>query len=455
MTRIVIVGAGPAGMNAALALAVNGIRPVVLDEGRRPGGQIYRVPSEGLEGQARKVLGGSFPDFNRIHQRFAAARGSMDYRPQTLAWNIADGKVWTNDPSGNVEAIPYDAIILATGAIDRTLPVPGWTKPGVFTLGGAQVLLKEHGSMIGRKVLFCGSSPLLPLVAYQYHRLGGSCAGVVDTAGLTGKLLALPDLASVPGKLASGVGYLAWLASRRVPLWFGARLLAIEGDERVSGVRLRTEAGRIVTMTCDAVALGFGLAPETQLAELAGAGFRFDRELRSWIIPADADGRVQKGLYLAGDGHIVGGAEAAEAGGELAALACLADFGLPFSGTNPAALRAKIRRQRRFQRGLRQAFDWSGQAALAVGEDTVICRCENIVAAELHGALDMAIPPAELNRLKSVTRCGMGRCQGRFCEAGATALVHRHRPGALEAIGKLRVQAPVKPIWVAKAPEGD
>ena len=175
MTAIVIVGAGPAGIAAASACAAHGYRPLVIDEGRRAGGQVYRRPTGPVRVDAKRMLGAQAKGYRRVHGTFAALEGRIDYRPQTLVWTVADRRVHTLCDS-RVESHPYDALILATGATDRLIPVQGWTAPGVFSLGAAQVLLKDQGCLIGRSTVFCGSSPLLYLAALQYVRAGGAVA---------------------------------------------------------------------------------------------------------------------------------------------------------------------------------------------------------------------------------------------------------------------------------------
>src|SRR5207247_10326554 len=131
----------------------------------------------------------------------------IDYRPRTLAWAIDDRTLHTV-AGGAAATVDFDAIILATGATDRTLPIKGWTLPGVFTLGGAQVLLKEHGCLIGQRVVFCGSSPLLYLAAKQYRAMGAEIAAVLDTTPFSAKVVATPDLLMTPLTFARGLGYI-------------------------------------------------------------------------------------------------------------------------------------------------------------------------------------------------------------------------------------------------------
>ena len=445
MPEVVIVGAGPAGLSAASVLVEHGLRPVVIDEAKRPGGQAYRAPAAGLDLPMDALLGSESRKYRRLHARFAAIAGQLDHWPETLAWNVQEGKVFTVSRSG-IEALAYDALILAPGAVDRLMPVKGWTLPGVYTLGGAQVLLKDQGCLIGRRIAFCGSSPLLYLAALQCRMMGAEVVAVLDTTPFSRKIGAVPRLLASPRTLARGLAYLAKLRSRGIPVRHGVRSLEIAGAEGVEGVTYREASGEIRTLACDAVALGFGLRPEFQLAELAGSALRYDATFRQWFPVCDIDGRLAKGLYTAGDGSAIGGADAAELSGALAAYAVLEDNGASVPQAKLRSLRRRLRRLRRFQEGLASAFAWPHAWLGETQDDVIVCRCEGVTAGEVRRIARAEFGGSEINRMKALSRLGMGRCQGRFCalaaaELSAAALGRPHAD-----FGRLRGQAPVKPL---------
>ncbi|WP_435520979.1 FAD-dependent oxidoreductase, partial [Burkholderia vietnamiensis] len=173
----VIVGAGPAGVRAAEALVDAGLRPVVIDENARWGGQIYRQPPAGhaFTRGKRTLYGFDAAKADAVHRTMAALLPHVDYRPNTLAWACGTGRIDTLQ-DGREVTVPFSRLIVASGATDRMLPVPGWTLAGVYTLGGAQVALKAQGCAIGRRVVFAGTGPLLYLVAYQYAKAGAQVA---------------------------------------------------------------------------------------------------------------------------------------------------------------------------------------------------------------------------------------------------------------------------------------
>lgn len=452
MKTAVIIGAGPAGIAAADCLIAHNILPIVIDEAPRPGGQAYRSAPPELELDTAQLQGSEFPKYQRVQATAERMRAETDYRPLTLAWGVHDGELYTHGPSGTA-SINFDAMILATGATDRAFPVPGWTRPGVFTLGAAQVLLKDQGHLIGRRVVFCGSSPLLYLAALQYHLAGANVVAVLDTTAFSEKVRAFPKLAANPGTLWRGLSYMQKLRSAGIRLEQGVELteFAAASGSDVSAVTFRSRRGVVENLECDAVAVGFGLRPETQLAALMHCEFCYDPVFRQWFPVTDENGRARDGLYLAGDGAAIGGADAAEVSGRLAAFAALADLDIDVSTTEMADLRRKLARLRRFQAGLARAFSWPAAAATRLDDTTVVCRCENVTAGDIRRSIDKPFGPRELNRIKALTRCGMGRCQGRYCELAAAEIAARRLNTPLETIGKLRGQAPVKPLPVSAA----
>jgi hypothetical protein len=257
--------------------------------------------------------------------------------------------------------------------------------------------------------------------------------------------------------LAKGLYYVAWLRAHGVRLQGGVRPVQVlesagdardARDRRVTGVVWRDAQGEH-TLDCDAIGFGYALRSETQLADILGCNFTFDTLQRAWLPERDAAGRASvAGVYLAGDGAGIMGADAAEWAGERAALALLADAGTGVDAADAAraaTLESQLARTRRFRLGLERAFpfptDWAAQAP----DDLVICRCEEITAGDLRRTAQ-ATGTVEMNRLKALTRVGMGRCQGRMCALAATEILAHCTGRSPEEVGRLRGQAPIKPI---------
>lgn len=451
---IIIVGAGPAGVRAAESLVAAGRRPIVIDEGSRDGGQIYRRQPTGFHRSYATLYGSEAKRAAALHRTFQSLKDKIDYRPNSLAWNISENHLHIAQDSQS-RALPYDALIIAAGATDRLMPVRGWNRAGVYSLGGAQIALKAQACAIGRRVVFLGSGPLLYLVAAQYVKAGATLAAVLDTSPYALRLKALPKLIARPDVLLKGLALTAGLRRAGVEILTGVTPLDIDGDDAggVGSVTVRLSGGETRTISCDAVGLGYHLRPETQLADLARCDFRFDAETRQWLPEIDSAGRSSvKRVYLAGDGSRVLGADGAETAGRLAALALLQDMGHAVPRGEIVRLTKIMARMDRFRQGLVKAFPWPHEAAAALSDDTVICRCEDVTVGELR-AVAWEKGADELNRAKALIRVGMGHCQGRYCAHAAAEVVAAATRVPLEQVGRLRGQAPVKPLSIVTETE--
>lgn len=449
--RPLIVGAGPAGIRAAEVLANAGLRPLVVDEAPLGGGQIYRQRFVPDERTPRDLYGSEAGKATALHQTFAALADRIDHWPQSLVWNIGTD-VADIAVAGHNRRAAFTHLVLATGATDRVLPFGGWTIPGVFTLGGAQVALKSQGCAIGERVVFMGSGPLLYLVAWQYMKAGAQVAAVLDTAPFAAKLNLLLGLPSQPGVVLRGMRYAAELAVRGIPVRYGVQPVRVEGDARVTGLVWR-ERGKERRLACDAVGFGLGLRSETQLADLAGCRFIFDDRDRAWRPERDAAGRTSvPGVYIAGDGAGIAGADAAELAGELAGWALLEDARRPVDTARIRVLERKRAAIDRFRSILERAFPFPEAWAEELADDVILCRCEEIAIADARSAA-RRLGVVEINRLKALTRIGMGRCQGRVCGTAAAEVLASSCGRSIEAVGRLRSQAPVKPLPLDLTPE--
>lgn len=451
----VIVGAGPAGMAAAETFVGAGLRPIVLDEGERPGGQGTRRLTPLIADRSRRLFGRSGAD--RIARREAQEDDVLlrcDYRPGNMVWGVFGGKLEVLQ-DGRAYTLAHGPLLLATGAIDRILPLPGWTLPGVYALGGAQVALKRHGCLIGQRTVFAGSSPLLYLGAAQYLRMGARNIVVLDTTPLSEKLRAAPGMARQSwSTLVKGLSLMAELRLAGVRIVTGVRVDRIAGTDRVDAIHFQSARGPEV-LACDSVALGHGLRPETQLAELAGAKLEYDSVLRHWFPLADAEGRAGPALWVSGDSARTAGADGAAVAGRLAALSILKSMGRAPAGADEdiRRLQRRLDRWRAFQQAMAGAFSADGARIAEVPDETVLCRCERVSLGDIRDVVARLAGPLEVNRLKAITRCGMGRCQGRYCGTALAEALSGLAGKSMQDCGYLHAQAPVRPLPIGAVGE--
>lgn len=440
---VAVIGAGPAGTRAAEVLARAGLRPVVIDEQAGNGGRIFQRQPDGFTRPYGALYGHAAAQAKALHADFAALRERIDHLPSTLVWHIRPGTLHLLR-DGRQQALGFAQAILCTGATDRVVPLPGWTLPGVASLGGAQIALKTQGCAIGRRVAFVGTGPLLPLVAMQYARAGAEVAAVLDTTPLRVKARQATALAAGGRTFLTGLKMLAWLRLHGIRMIEGGEPVAIEGEGGVSGLRYRA-GGREHRVDCDAVAMGWGLKPETQLADLAGIPFDFDAVQRLWLPRRNAAGRTPvSGIYLAGDGARIGGADLAELQGARAAWAVIEDRGLALDQAEIDRLDRAIAGHAGFRQALDLAYPYPHALAATMPDETLLCRCEAITA----GTVRAEARDAEINRAKAITRLGMGRCQGRMCGPAGAEVLAASLGCEVEEVGRLRGQWPVKPVPV-------
>ncbi len=445
MTNVLIVGAGPAGTRAAEVLVAAGLHPVVVDGAARAGGQIYRRPPEGFSAEAKRRYGSEAGKATDLHQSFdrMVAAQSLTHLASSSITAIGGSEAQVLTPDG-VQQIAYDRLILATGATDRLLPVPGWQQAGVYSLGATQIALKAQGVALGHQMVLAGSGPLLTLVACQLIAAGAGVAAVLDTSAMAQQIRGGLTMA----RARPVVTFRGLLLRQKLGRRYHAGVSALEicsGPDGPKEIRWRDAKGRPRVTECDMVGLGWHIMCDLQLADLAGAEFQWSETWSQWLPVADEMGRISERFYMAGDGLCPLGADAAEGAGRLAAAACLEDLGLE----HPAVTQDlhRLARMRRFARGVAQAFPLPAALMKDLPQDTIVCRCENVRKSEIMATAKQV--GADINRVKSLSRAGMGRCQGRYCQRATAELIAMQTGARLPQVGRLRAQPPIRPLPVS------
>jgi len=444
---VAVVGAGPAGLAAAATTAGAGLTTLLLDENPTPGGQIYRaVTTTPL--QERSILG---DDFWAGAPLVAEAKASG-------AEIVAGATVWSLDATRELAAswagasrfIKARRVILATGALERPFPIPGWTLPGVMTAGALQTLLKCSGLVPDGRLVLAGTGPLLWLLAAQLLRAGARIEALLDTTPWANYLRALPHVPAfaISRYAAKGVA-LRREVGRQVKVVRGVSRLRAEGQGALASVTFKAGSGERRLMA-DVLALHQGVVPNVNLAMAAGIAHRWHPVQLCWVPVLDATGDTPiDGIAITGDGAGISGALAAEAQGRIAGLAAVAAVA-PERLARVADHQLLAQALARAQHGralLDRLFAPPRWSRLPEG-DTIVCRCEEVTAGQLLEAVGMgAMGP---NQAKAFLRCGMGPCQGRLCGLTVTELIGKARGVAPAEVGYFRLRPPVKPITLAE-----
>ena len=457
---ILVLGGGAGGLNAAATAAAAGAKVLLLDERPMAGGQFFKQRLEAVG-----FPGGVPDDF-----QFAGGRALLARAKASGAIMMQGAQVWgAFEP---LDLMLFDGklsrlcrpkrLIVATGAYERGLPVPGWTLPGVMTTGAAQTLLRSYGVLTGKRLLVAGNGPLNLQVALELARAGVSIVAVAELAPRPG-LAALPALlrmlTSTPDLLRQGRGYVAELARRGIPLLHGKVLAGIE----MNGAGLRASlrgwpaAGGTTSYDVDAVLMGYGFMPSNEILRALGCRHEFDANRGHLACERNEECRTSlQSVYAVGDCAGLGGARAAEAEGVIAGAAAAQSLGIALSSAQReevAKAFAALARHRRFQSGLWELFRAARPTRELAAADTLVCRCESLTLATIESGQGDA--SRGMGALKRATRAGMGRCQGRYCGPILTALTAERAGQPIEEAALWAPRPPVKPVAIADIIAGE
>ncbi len=374
---IVVVGAGPAGMAAAVSAAECGGRVLLLDDNPAPGGQIWRNQTVSGDPAARTWM-----------QRVQAAKVILEADIRVLG--AQRDRTLLAERAREAYVVQFSRLVLATGARELLLPFPGWTLPGVAGAGGLQALVQGGLPIDGKRVVVAGSGPLLLAVAAHLRERGAAVQAIIEQAsfgkvarfGLGLGLAKLMQAARFAGKC------------RGVPILYSAWPTAAQGRGRLESVPVQTARG-VRAFACDYLACGFGLVPNTELAQLLGC------KLREGFVAVDDQQRTSvEGVFCAGEPTGIAGLDGSLIEGQIAGYAA--------AGRRTTELTAKRNRSRTFGERMARAFALRNELKQICTPETVVCRCEDVSLRQISAY-------GEWKGAKLQTRCGMGPCQGRMC----------------------------------------
>ena len=446
---LIVIGAGPAGMSAAHRAAELGLSVLILDEQPAAGGQIYRNVDRASAAR-NDILGKDYTDGRTLteglhHENITHLKGAV-------VWQIEDGTRVAFTANGKGALAVGQRILLATGALERPMPLRGWTLPGVMTAGAAQIPLKQSGIACHGAVLV-GSGPLLYLIATQMVRVGVPPLALVETqttGDLTRSMRHLGGALRGWPYLFKGLGMLWDLRRVGIPRHVGATGIAIEGDQSAQAVtfKIGNTAHRIA---CDTVLLHHGVVPNTQAARSIDIPHLWDAAQNCFVPECDTWGRSAVATVLiAGDGAGIGGAKAAALAGEIAALEIAHDLERLSEPARDDAAR-NLRKHLAAERAVRPFIDaayppYAG--AIAPPDDTIICRCEEVTAGDIRRFAGLGcLGP---NQAKASGRSGMGPCQGRYCGLSVSQILAASNKISLDDTGYFRIRPPLKPVTLGE-----
>jgi thioredoxin reductase/bacterioferritin-associated ferredoxin len=454
-SELIIIGAGPGGIAAAIEAARAGISVKILDENAKPGGRIYRQLNHGLKLTNPGFLGPDYSKGKALLAEFDAFREKIDCLHNALVFGTFENREIAFHQADKGERLRFNRLVLATGAYDRPVPFPGWTLPGVLTAGGAQTLVKMQRVLPGKNVLFAGTGPLQLVVANQVLDGGGKVEAILEAGEINNWLKLLKGFSRNWGLLTDGLQYMRAIRKAGVPLLRKHIIVEARGDGQVKEAviaevdkdwRVIENTRRILKV--DTICLGYGLVPSVELTRLVGCRHRYAPDLGGWIPARNEDMETTvPGVFAVGDGAGVAGNAMAMFEGRIAGISVAQSLG--YLSAEEARKRKKpylhdIKKMRPLREALdRISYPRPGLFELA-DDDTIICRCEELTLGDIKSAIGSGT--VEMNELKRLTRMGMGRCQGRICAPVVQEIIARQTQTPAAQIEYLNQRPPTKPV---------
>ncbi|VVS95557.1 NAD(P)/FAD-dependent oxidoreductase [Desulfoluna spongiiphila] len=443
---VVVIGAGPAGLAASATLAEMGLDVLTLDEQHRVGGQIYRHVE--VAPKAAHTLFG--PDYSRGLDLVNEFRKSgARHEPGASVWQVEPDGTVCYSQAGASRRIRANYIVAATGAMERPMPIPGWTLPGVMGAGAANNLAKEAGLTPSGRVVLAGSGPLLLLEASLLIKKGVNIAAILETTPTIPSVWALPRAPQALLRsdfLLKGALMMREIKRSGVSHYKGVTGIRALGEEAVESVEAVC-GDKTLHLKADMLLLHFGVIPNTHIFRQMGCRMAWNPRQRYWTPACDPWGRTNfERVFAAGDGAGVSGALAARYKGELAALEiarCLGILSEEERNTHALPLR-KAKMHDAWPRPFIDALYAPQPGQFLFTDDTVLCRCENVTVGEVRKVVGEGV--RDVNEVKIITRCGMGPCQGRMCGPALAEVVGSALKISPHRTGQLSVRPPLKPI---------
>ena len=446
-TDVIVVGAGPAGLAAACSASDCGLEVTLIDEQSSPGGQLFR--------NIESPLGQSMLDAKERELGVNLARefrnSGVKYEPRTIVWGLEPRKVsCTTD--GKSRLLHSQSIIVAPGAMERPVPFPGWTLPGVMGAGGADILLRSGGTLTTdpkAPVVLAGNGPLLLLLACHLIESGVNIAAWLDTGYWSKRLMSsalMPASVFDSPYLGKGLSMAMKIVKGKIPFATGVTDIQAVGDKHLEKVVYKV-CGRQKEITTSCLLRHEGVIPRTHILNSLGAEHKWDGLQRYWYPAVNEYGATSiEGIHLAGDAGYVHGGDASITKGRLAGIDAARQLGVITD--SEAAYRSNTLKREllrtRIARGFLRYIFAPNPNIFEVPDETMVCRCESVTAGEIRQVVSEG--NSDVNEVKLYTRCGMGPCQGRMCGPALAEITAAALSRPVKQAGTLQIRQPFRPV---------
>ena len=453
--ELVILGAGPGGVAAAVEAARAGLSVTMLDENAKPGGQIFRQFHDGFDVTNPGMLGHDYARGRELLSEFDTVRNRVELLDNSMVWALSDGNELAFYRGEASHSVRYQKMIIAAGAYERPVPFPGWTLPGVFTAGGAQSLVKTQRVLPGENFLLAGTGPLQLALANQITDAGGRVAAIAEAGHIENWFGLIKGTLGQWQLLGDAAHYLYGVRKAGIPLWRNHLIVEARGHGQVEEAVVaevdrnwRPKPGTYRTLKVDTLCVGYGFIPSVELTRLAECEHRYEPLLGGWIpIRNDHMETTARDVYAVGDCTGIAGSLVAIEEGRIAGLAAAQSLG-HLTSTEARKRMALSRERLAGLTRLREVLDRISVPRPGLYEvakdDTIVCRCEEITLGEVKAAL--ADGATDIKEVKRMSRMGMGNCQGRMCGPAMQEIIAREKGFPPDRVGFLNPRPPVRPI---------
>ena len=449
---LVVLGAGPAGVAAANVASKEGAEVVIIDENSSAGGQIYRAPPNEFQPQ-NSFKSDEFREGEK--QRNILENSNLTALFKHRVWSVSSDLVVSTVGPNGLSSWHARSLIIANGALERIIPFPGWTIPGVIGLAASTILLKSQYVLPGQSTVVAGCGPLLIAVANGIIKSGGKVSAIIDLNSKSDWIKAFPRLLSRPDQLFKGMSWFANIMKAGIKIYGGHAVTNTKQVDNVLRISIApiNSAGSILDsknqkiVEGDCLAIGHGLFPSTEITRLLKAKHIYDPYKGGWVPLIDDDFRSSiPGVYIAGDATGISGAFSAVQKGRIAGMAAVRDLNVMSSQKYKAKIKSELiilKKNENFGKAAVRLMKFRPELIQTITSETIVCRCEDVFRSEIDEAIESGA--RDLNQLKAWTRCGMGPCQGRTCSEAIEAIL-ASKVGSRELAGQWTGRTPLRPV---------
>jgi len=448
---LVIVGAGPGGLAAAVTAKSAGMSVLVLNEQEHVGGQIYHS-LEHVREENKATLGEDYLCGQKLISEFRSS--AAEYIQGATVLDIDPNRYVCYAKGEKTYSVKAKQVIISTGSMERPVPIPGWTKPGVMGAASVDVLFKQADLVPSGNVVLAGSGPLLLLVACHLVDNGVKISAILDSSNYANYAKSIPYLPGAMQKsdyLIKGLQMLWKIRKSGVKFIHGVKNIEALGDGQLSSVKY-TKNGKTREIQTGLLLLHEGVVPNTQLSRAIGCEHEWYDMHRYWKPVIDEWGQSSvESVSLVGDCSGVYGAKVAEYSGYIAGLNVAFQTGLITENERSVKASPHFLAKKK-EMTIRPFIDsvYRPNRGMYVPDtpETIVCRCEEVKLRDIQAAIDIGynLPLT----VKNETRSGMGRCQGRMCGLTIAEILVDELDKSPEEIGYYSVRPMIKPVTLAQ-----